>query len=90
MNQIENLTIEERVKKMVVKRLSLDILPQEITDEGPLFGIDDSGVGLGLDSVDALELVVGINEEFNIKINSENKKFLYSVKTISDFVRENI
>ncbi len=58
--------ITGRVKQLIVENLHLDgLTPAMIDDEAPLFGD-----GLGLDSVDALELVVAIEKEYGIKIKS--------------------
>ncbi len=84
----ENVALEQKVKDMIIDRLGLDITTEEIEDDAPIFGMDDDGRGLDLDSVDALELVVGINEVFGIKHQSDDLSVLYSVKTISDFIRK--
>ena len=59
--------IPNRIKRLIVDSLHLEgIRPEMIEDEAPLFG-----EGLGLDSVDALELVVALEKEFGIKIKSQ-------------------
>ena len=60
MEQVEEL--KGRVKALIVRQLKLEIEPESIKDDAPLFGDDPSG--LGLDSIDALELVLGIEKEF--------------------------
>ena len=83
----ENATAAElrgRIKKTIVDRLKLDIEPTDIGDADPLFGD-----GLGLDSIDALELVLGIEQEFGVKIEDEEvgAQALASVDTLADFVQ---
>ena len=57
----------DRIKRLIVESLNLEgMRPEMIEDEAPLFG-----EGLGLDSVDALELVVALEKEFGIKIKSQ-------------------
>ncbi len=77
---------EQKIKEIIVSSLDLeDVSPNEITDEAPLFG-----EGLGLDSIDALELGMAIKKAFGISFSkdpAENKKTFYSVKTIADYVR---
>ena len=61
------LETPNRIKRLIVDSLHLEgIQPEMIQDEAPLFG-----EGLGLDSVDALELVVALEKEFGIKIKSQ-------------------
>ena len=56
-----------RVKEMIIQRLKLEgMAPDQIDDQAPLFG-----EGLGLDSIDALELVLGIEQVFGVKIEDE-------------------
>ena len=58
-----NNTIEARLKRLIVDALMLeDVTPEEIVDEEPLFG-----EGLGLDSIDALELGLAIHKEFGVR-----------------------
>lgn len=85
--------IIKKIKGMLVERLMLDIDPDEIQNNAPLFDStsfnneESEFETLGLDSVDALELVVGIQELFNIKINTENNsEIFYSVDTLAEYV----
>jgi acyl carrier protein len=73
------------IKQLIIDTLELeDISPAEIDTDDALF-ID----GLGLDSIDALELGVAIKKIYNIKIDNnaqDSKKHFYSVKTLSEFI----
>jgi acyl carrier protein len=76
------------MKRLIVSSLNLEgLTPDTIEDEAPLFG-----EGLGLDSVDALELVVAIEKEFEIKVQSHEvgKEAFASVSALSDFVQERV
>ena len=72
------MTIENEVKELIIKALELeDIEPSDIEDEAPLF-IE----GLGLDSIDALELGMALKKKYNLKMGSdkeENKKYFSDV-----------
>src|ERR1700687_1342376 len=60
--------LRTRIKEMLVKNLMLQTTPEEIADDLPLFGPN----GLGLDSIDALELVVSMEKTFGVGVpNSE-------------------
>lgn len=76
--------MEDRVRALIVRRLKLEIPPEEIDYDAPLFG-----EGLGLDSIDALELVVGLEQEFSIQIPDADvgKKVFASVRSIAEYVR---
>ena len=74
----------DRIKALIVRSLNLqDVRPDEIETDAPLFG-----AGLGLDSVDALELVVALEKEFGIKIKSQEigREVFSSVSTLSEFI----
>ena len=76
--------IRSRIKHLLVTALHLDgLAPTDIGDEAPLFGD-----GLGLDSVDALELVVALEKEFAIRIQSHEvgKEAFVSVSTLAAFI----
>jgi acyl carrier protein len=74
-----------RVKELIVRRLKLEIEPSTIQDDAPLFG-----EGLGLDSIDALELVLGLEQEFGIKVEDEEVgvKAFASVNALVDFIEQ--
>lgn len=74
-----------QVKSMIVRALKLKIQPDSIDSDKPLFG-----GGLGLDSIDALELVIALEKEFGARISDSTvgKKVLVSVKTIVDYIKE--
>ena len=80
--------LKPRVKALIVRQLKLEIDPASIRDDAPLFG--DAADGLGLDSIDALELVLGVEKEFGIKVQDEEVGVtaFASVNTLCDFIRQ--
>jgi len=80
--------LKTRIKQIIVKQLKLEIDPASIRDDAPLFG--DAANGLGLDSIDALELVLGVEKEFGIKVQDEEVgvKAFASVDALHDFIRQ--
>ena len=70
-----------RLKVMMVDELMLQVTPEEIGDDTPLFGPE----GLGLDSVDALQLVVALEKHFGLKMSDGEaaKGILHSASTIA-------
>ncbi len=82
-NQLE---LYDRVKKMIVKAARLKISPESIENTEPLFG-----GSMGLDSIDALEVVVAIEKEFGVRIPDADvgRKVLISVETVVKFIEDN-
>lgn len=80
------MELEQQIKQLIIDSLELeDISIDDIQDEEPLFND-----GLGLDSIDALEIGMALKKEYNLTLSKnkeENKKVFYSVKTIADFIR---
>ncbi len=78
------INLKNRLKSLIVERLRLDVETAAITDAEPLFGDD----GLGLDSIDALELVLGIEQEFGVRIEDEEmgSQAFASVEALAEFV----
>ena len=77
--------LEAELKKLIVEALVLeDIAPEEIETDAPLFV-----EGLGLDSIDALELAMALEERYGVKIEDdpdENRRIFASVRSLADFV----
>jgi acyl carrier protein len=83
--------IKEKIKFMLIRRLMLDIKEDDIKDDMILIGYDENGNGLGLDSIDILDIIVGIKEEFGIKVTKEeNKKFIETVSSIADYIADKL
>lgn len=74
------MSLKERIKHLIVETLMLQMTPQEIADDQLLFGPGS----LGLDSVDALQLVVMLDKNFGLKIPDSNtaREVLLSVASI--------
>ncbi|WP_395740420.1 phosphopantetheine-binding protein [Prosthecobacter sp.] len=72
----------QRLKELMISELMLDMTADEIGDDTPLFG----PAGVGLDSVDALQLVVMIEKHFGFKMADQDqaKRILHSVNTIAE------
>lgn len=79
-------TMETRIKRVIIERIGLTLSVEDIDDEILLFDVDDNGVGLDLDSVDALELVVGIRQEFDVKIQNTDLSVCKNVRSIAEFL----
>lgn len=75
--------IEHRIKERIVKALELDIEPSEIPDDEVLFGGE-----LGLDSIAMLEILVAIEEEFEIEIEEENFRVeeFSSIRQLAEYI----
>ncbi len=79
--------LEHQIKQLIIDSLALeDITPADIGSEEPLFGDE----GLGLDSVDALELGLAVQKTFGFQLDGENDNLrdnFANVKTLAEFVR---
>jgi acyl carrier protein len=83
---IEDLIL--KLRKEIIDQLQLEgISPEEVDPDAPLFGEG----GLGLDSIDVLELVVLLDKNYGIKIRAskEGPKIFYSVKSIAEYIMNN-
>jgi acyl carrier protein len=75
------------LKDEIIKALNLEGLqPEDISDDGELFGD-----GLGLDSIDALELIVLLEKNYGIKLKdpAQGKEIFKSVRTMAEYVQAN-
>jgi acyl carrier protein len=83
---LERNDLLANLKELIVRTLRLeDVSPEDIVDSEPLFG-----EGLGLDSIDALELVVAIEREYQVEIPDAEvgRRAFASVNSLGDFVLE--
>ena len=80
------MNLRLRIKEVMASELMLEVGVEEIADDAPLFGPS----GIGLDSVDALQLVVAIEKHFKLKIGDQAKarEILQSVDTIAKAIEE--
>ena len=82
--------MDELIKKLkveIIEVLNLEEMePEDIETDDPLFG-----EGLGLDSIDALELIVLLEKNYGIKIEDpkDGRKIFFSVRTMAEFITEN-
>ena len=82
------MELKEELKEKIIDALNLeDIVVTDLEDDAPLFGED----GLGLDSIDALELIVLLEKNYGIKISDpkEGKNIFKSVNVMADYVEKN-
>jgi len=83
---MEMEALKLKLKEQIIAALNLeDLTPADIDDAAPLFG-----EGLGLDSIDALELIVMLEREYGIRVNNpaDGKQLFKSVNTLADYVAE--
>lgn len=83
-----NAELRQRIKQLMVENLMLQLSVEEIGDEQPLFGPDS----VGLDSVDALQLVVALDKNFGLKIADQAaaKQILTSVSAMAEAVEKHL
>lgn len=86
----ENL--EGEIKKAIIERLGLDLDPESIDNDAPLFaklteGTEFEEVSMNLDSIDILEIVLALNNEFDLDITDDNYEIFTSIKTLADYIR---
>ena len=82
------MELKEELKNKIIKALNLEeVRPEDIDDSTPLFGDD----GLGLDSIDALELIVLLEKDYGIKVKDPKagKDIFKSIEVMATFVEQN-
>ena len=82
--------LNTQIKNVLIKSLELeDIAAEDIDDDAPLFG---PGNGLGLDSIDALELGIAVKDNFGVSfstVNEETRKHFASINALAAYIKEN-
>lgn len=81
------MDIKEQLKSQIIEALNLeDLTPADIDDDAPLFG-----EGLGLDSIDALEIILILERQYGIRIANpaEAKPIFASINTLVKFIEDN-
>ncbi len=81
-------SIKETLKSQIIQELNLaELTAADIKDDAPLFGSE----GLGLDSIDALELIVLLEKSYGIKLKNpeEGKEVFHSIASMADYIEKN-
>ncbi len=80
------MTLVDELKQLIISSLNLeDVTPDEIENEAPLFND-----GLGLDSIDALELGMALKQHYGVELKGENSaKHFASVNSLAEFISQN-
>lgn len=84
---METAELKQELKENIIKFLNLiEVKPDDIKDDQPLFG-----EGLGLDSIDSIELIVMLDRQYGVKIKDpkEGRKILVDINTIVDYIEKN-
>ena len=86
--EISNMeTLKQELKEKIIDALNLeDLTPQDIEDDAPIFM-----EGLGLDSIDALELMLLMEKNYGIRLTSptEGKQIFKSINTMAEYIQAN-
>ena len=83
---MDTIQLKQQLKKQIVEFLNLiSVNPEDIKDDEPLFG-----EGLGLDSIDSIELIVLLNREYGIVIEDpkEGRKILVDLNTMAEYIEK--
>lgn len=88
-NTDKDCSLEYELRDAIFERLKIDYIDKEEVDfDAPIFNTyDGDGTGLDLDSVDALDLVVILRNNYNVEVSDEGIQIFKSIRTIADFIR---
>ena len=88
MNSVKLNELEKELIEMIIEVCNItDPIPEDLSPNDPLIGPESA---LGLDSLDAVEIVVAVEKKYNIHIGSQEitRKIFRSLKTLADYVRK--
>lgn len=80
-------TEEAELARLIVKTLNLDVSAEEIDPEAPLYG-----EGLGLDSIDMLEIALAVSQQYGVKLRADDKnntQIFSSLRSLNAFIQRN-
>ncbi|MBT4838820.1 MAG: acyl carrier protein [Methylococcales bacterium] len=84
---LDRTQLETEIKEMIISSVNLeDMSSDDIETSAPLFG-----EGLGLDSIDALEIGIALQRKYGVKVASDdekNKQYFYSIETLANLIEE--
>jgi acyl carrier protein len=86
MSDTQLADLKREIKVLIIETTKIpDIQPEDIIDDAPLFG-----EGLGLDSIDSLEIVLALQQKYGVGIDDQNlaRFILQSIDTIADFIQK--
>jgi acyl carrier protein len=78
---------EAELARLIVKTLNLDVPPERIDPEAPLYG-----EGLGLDSIDMLEIALAVSQHYGVKLRADDKnnaRIFKSLRTLNAYIEQN-
>jgi acyl carrier protein len=78
---------EAELARLIVKTLNLDVPPERIDPEAPLYG-----EGLGLDSIDMLEIALAVSQHYGVKLRADDKnnaQIFKSLRTLNAYIEQN-
>jgi len=90
MNQVSISGLKDEIKALIVEALNIQhVKPESINTSDPLFSRDNI---LGLDSIDAIEIVMAVQRKYNVRIADQNlaRTVLESIDTIAEFVAKEL
>ena len=75
--------LQQDIARLIVDSLKLEMLPKDIDPEAALFG-----EGLGLDSIDMLEVALAVSKRYGVELRSENRAALASLRALTDYIAQ--
>lgn len=81
--------MEDEIQQTIVDALGLSIAPSSISEDAPLFG-PEAGGGLGLDSLNSLEILAALSDKFQSPLDNIEASDFYSVSTLATYLRREV